>query len=748
MDAKGKIIVLPILALISCLIALPFLHVLYGAPVESKDAAELRGTVTLERSGRPVSSASVTIVQLDRSVMTDSDGVFVFSNIPPGSYSLISHMHTLTSTLTKVEIPAGGRISVELILSISPIRQEITVTSTGWEQTTFDALHSVGTVDTFRLSERSAFSLGEILDNEYSVHKRGFGPGSSRPVIRGFDGDRVLILSDGLPTGTLSSQSGEHPEPVDAANLYRIETVKGPAALLYGSNAIGGVVNMISGHHMLHRHPHPGFRGQITTIGGTNNNQAAVHVDSEYGFGNWLFWNGGARQVAGDYSSPAGRVDNSETRMTSGNTGFGRFTDNGFFTIGYGFNKGRLGIPMAGELHHDHDQDHDNGAAFIDETFTWQNTRFTAGMQHLNSFIEEFKVAAGFSRWMHKELDDHQTHKSFDNKLANLRVTFNQREHKSLTGSSGFQFFHRDYTAEGKDALSPPVTGNGLAFFTLQEIDLSKARLQFGGRLDRTAYAPSGLAKRTFTGFSGAAGIHVPLWRRAAFVANYTHSFRAPAIEELYNYGPHIGNLAFEIGDPGLKREVSDGMDFSLRHDDAHFDIRADFFYYHIRDFVYLNMTGEWDHGLRVAEFSQADARFIGGEARFNVAVHRNLWLNSGFDIVDARLTASGKYLPRIPPLRGKLGFEARWGGLNVRPEIVMASSQTNVSSAETATSGYTLINATGSYTFAQADFIHTFSVTLFNAGNRLYRNHLSFIKDYAPEIGRGVRFNYSLRFF
>lgn len=721
---------------------------------QAKTAGSIRGVVTLHDSAQAVPAASVTIIQLGRSVMTNDQGEFEFAGIPPGSYDLASHMHALASPIQRIRLAAGQLAVANFQLSISPIRNEITVTATGRQETAFAALPAVATIDALRLSEQSAFSLGDVVGNESGVHKRSFGPGSARPVVRGFDGDRVLILNDGLPTGTLSSQSGEHAEPIDAADLDRVEVLKGPATLLYGSNAIGGVVNLVTAHHLQHEQPHPGFRGQVTAIGGTNSHQAAGHANVEYGVGSWLFWSSTSRQVASDYASPQGPVENSKTRMTSGSAGLGWFSDGAFMNLSYAFNKGRLGVPFAGEFHHHHEdgeepasEEHEEEAQ-VDETFTWQNIRLNAGARHFHAAFDELKIAVNFSRWIHKELENAMAATAFDNKLWNVRATLTQYPGTYLSGTSGVQLFHRDYHAEGEEALAPPTTSHGLAAFTLQELDLRAARLQIGGRLDHTTYDPAGMPQRSFTGFSGAAGIHLPLWEHGAAVANYTHSYRAPALDELYNNGPHIGNLAFEVGDPDLKREVADGMDLSLRHASERLDAAANFYYYRLRDFVYLDLTGESAHGLRVARFAQADARFLGGELQWNAALHPNIWLLSAMDLVNAERIATGTPLPRIPPLRGKIGVDARWRGVSVRPEIVLASAQDRLSPTETRTPGYAVINLAGSYTRVQPHLMHVFSINLFNAGDRFYRNHLSFIKDLAPEMGRGIRFTYSLRFF
>jgi iron complex outermembrane receptor protein len=723
-----------------------------SVPSQSANAAELHGKITLKNSKSPVHAASVTIVQLGRTTMTDEQGCYAFQDVPPGSYDVTSHMHAFTGEMRKINISDEPSYMVDLELSIAPLQYEVTVTSSGREETAFDAFQSVATVNSMELSEQSAFGLGDIVSNESGVHKRSFGPGSSRPIVRGFDGDRVLVLYDGLSTGTLSSQSGEHAEPIDSINLDRIEIVKGPATLLYGSNALGGVINMITEHHRLHEGAHPGVRGAITTIGATNNDQAAAHANIEYGYKNWLIWSSGSRQVASDYRSPETRIVNSKTRMTSGSMGLGWFAQRSFFDLSYAFNKGRLGIPFAGEFHH-HDEgeevhDQEESSAIVDESFTWQNIRFDSGLRGLNAFFEEIKISSSFSRWMHKELEGEETATSFDNKLFNFRTTFTQHRHRNWTGTSGFQFFHRDYSAEGEEALSPPVTGDGIAGFTLQEIDLKKIRFQLGGRIDYTGYDPSRMAKRSFAGLSSAFGFHLPLWENLALVANYTHSYRAPAIEELYNYGPHIGNLAFEIGNSNLKREVADGIDVSLRHQSRKFNAEANFYYYAIRDFVYLSLTGGIEHGLRVAAFSQADSRFLGGEAQLNFQLHPNLQMNTGLDLVNAELTNSGNPLPRIPPLRGRFGFDANWRGFSFKPEITMAARQDNLYPTETETPGYAVVNLNASYVLARSHLAHIFSIGIFNAGDRLYRNHLSFIKDLAPEMGRAVRFTYSMNFF
>lgn len=721
---------------------------LWAAAGICQTTGTLRGVVTLSDNGTPLHDVSVLILQLNRSTETDERGAYQFEGVPIGRYTLLVHMDGIPDMAKSVTV-ASLETTANFVLRLSAPREQVTVTATGREQTAFDAFQSVTTLDSVTLVEKSHTSIGEVLDRRPGIAKRSFGPGAARPVIRGFDGDRVLVLQDGIRTGSLSSQSGDHGEPLHVLNLARLEVVKGPATLLYGSNALGGVVNAITSHHQNHMHPHEGLRGYASAVGGSGNAQGGGSAGFEYGTGNWLVWGNGGGQRTGDYQTQLGQIPNSKTRIGDGLGGFGYFGNRAFFSLGYGVNDGRYGIPFAGEFEsHEHGEDSDEAAADIDLVFRRHYVPVTFGIRTPGSYIEGLRVSLNYSDWQHQELEGDETGTNFDNQQYVYRATFEQRRAGRLTGSFGFWGMRRDYEARGAESLSPPVNQDAAALFTLQEVGFERFRFQFGGRLEHNRYNPLGLDKRSFTGFSGAAGIHVPLWRSGAFVTNYTHSYRAPALEELFFNGPHIGTLTFEIGNPNLKRERADGMDFSLRHNGERVRAEANFYYYNIRDFVFLAPTGAIEDGLPKADYSQGDSRFLGSELGVDLALRPNLWLNLGLDTVDAQLKDRSAPLPRIPPLRGRVGIEASHRGFSLKPEMVLANQQNDVFTNETRTAGYAVLNLAASYTYAQRHLAHIFSVNAFNLGDRLYRNHLSFIKDFAPELGRGVRFAYTVRFF
>lgn len=706
----------------------------------AQTGGSIRGSVTLADGGTAVHNAIITVVQLKRSVQTDESGAYEIDGVAPGTYTVLVHMEGFPDKTDQVTVAAGAPSTLDFTLSLAGLREEITVTSTGSEQTTFESLQSVTTLDTIRLAEESHPSIGEVLDKEPGVAKRSFGPGSARPVVRGFDGDRVLITQDGASTGSLASQSADHAEPIDVLSLERVEVVKGPATLLYGSSAVGGVVNAVTGHD----YAHDGWRGYFTGTGGTANAQGAASGGLEYGTGKWMFWGNGTAQRTGDYETPLGRVEQSFTRSTSATLGTGRYEDKNFVSFQYNYDRRRYGIPFANFF----ESGGEETGSDVSISTRRHDFKFSGGFRDLDKPVSGFRMTVDYSDYGHKELEGEEVGTQFTNKMLMYRGLFDQRKTGRFSGSFGFSGFHRDYITVGAEALAPPTVQNNFAAFGLQVVDFERVKLQFGGRVEHNSYDPEEALARSFTGFSGAAGIRVGLWREGAFVANYTHSYRAPALEELYNNGPHVGNLTFEIGNPQLTRERNDGVDFSLRHQSKRVNAEANLYYYNIKDFVFLAPTGEIEENLIEAVYSQADSRFVGTELRFDVAAHENLWLNFGFDAVDAQLKETGTPLPRIPPMRGRFGVDWRYKGLSLRPEAVFVKDQDQLFPTETRTAGYTLFDLVASYTLARPHYAHVFAVNGFNLGDRLYRNHLSFIKDLAPEIGRGVRFTYTLRYF
>jgi iron complex outermembrane receptor protein len=720
----------------SCLAPLAFAQATTGT---------IHGKVTLADNNKPLHNVIVTVSQLKRSVQTDESGNYEVGNVPPGTYTIVGHLEGFPDSVQTVRVAAGATATADVQMQLVLTQEQVTVTATLSQETVSSSIQSVDVLGSVELAKRSPVSLGEALDQELGVSKRSYGPGTARPVIRGFDGDRVLVVQDGNRTGSLGFQSGDHAEPIDVLSLERVEIVKGPATLLYGSSAIGGVVNAVTGHDS----PHKGTHGYISGLGSTNNWQGGGSAGIEYGTDKWLFWGNGGGQKANDYKTPLGTVPNSYTREGNGTAGFGYYPGKGFFSVNYQFDKRRYGIPF-------NPADEDPEIVFLNPRR--HSIQFNGGFLGAHSFVEDGRFSVQYNDYKHAETNavTDEVNTLFKNKTLIYKGTFAQQKRGRLTGTFGFWGLHRDYTSSGEEALAPPTRQNSLAGFGIETLSFERASVQFGGRVEHNGYDPDAteargaLPQRGFTGFSGAVGVRVPVWVGGAFTANLSRSYRAPALEELYNLGPHAGNLAFEIGDPNLQRELSNGIDFGFKQSANRVRAEINGFFYHFDNFIFLAPTGETDEdsGLVIANYEQGTARFTGTEAKVDVGLLDNIWLKLGADYVNAELTATNTPLPRIPPLRGHVGLEIRYKGLILNPEAVMSRDQGRVFPNETRTAGYTVFNFAGSYLIARQHYAHIFTFGAFNLGDRLYRNHLSFIKDFAPEIGRGMRATYTLRFF
>ncbi len=748
------------------------------ATVLAQETGAVRGTVTLEENGGPVHGAVILVVGSGAFALTDEQGMFQIDNIPAGSYEVLAQREHLTAGRQMVTVDPGGAATLDFVLGLSPVHEDVTVTaSVGGTETTFEAFNAVTTLDSFDITRESAGSLGDALRNEPGIASRSFGPGSSRPIIRGFDGDRVLILEDGLRTGDLSSQSGDHGVTIDPNGAERIEIVRGPATLLYGSNAVGGLVNVITPHESYRESLFEGTRAQFGTNVGSANAEAGTTASLQYSQNNVLVWGGGSMRRTDDYNTPAGAVENSASELTNARAGLGWFGDRFFASSGFTLEDGRYGVPFADQFHAAHgvQAGADSGETEIDIASRRRVGRFDMGLRNLaNTVIEGVRVALNVIDWNHDELEVEDGIENIGTRFTNrtyiMRADVDQRQTDRLSGRFGAWTQFRDFEAVGIEALAPQTDQTSFAAFAYEEVDFRRTRLQFGGRVEQNAYrtasrvgvpdAPAddhghahGLEvpdarDRQFLGASASVGLHTDVGAGSAFVANLTHSHRAPALEELYNFGPHVGNLAFEVGNPNLDGETTLGFDVSLRHQADRVRSNVNAYIYSIDNFIFGDRTGEVEDNLPVWNFLQGDSRLVGVDARSSVRLGGNAWATLGIGYVDATLTTTGEPLPRIPPLRGTLSLDVPYGGFTLSPQLEFAGRQANVFRDETETNGYSIVNLRASYVWPRQHTAHILSFTGYNLTNELYRNHTSFIKDLAPEMGRGVRVNYSVRFF
>jgi iron complex outermembrane receptor protein len=433
------------------------------------------------------------------------------------------------------------------------------------------------------------------------------------------------------------------------------------------------VVNGISTNSVYRSGP----SGYLTTFGGTNNWQAGGSGGFQYGFQNFLLFASGGGQRANDYHTPLGSVLNSFARNENLTAGAGWYPSKGWLAFTYGYDRRRHGIPV--------EPDEVDFESLTERRHAWQAR---GGLRGLSGLIEsgDFAVSYNDYKSLEYEFESDENVTELDsvatNRNFNYRVSLNHQRRSRLSGTFGSSGFTRNFVSTGEEAPAPHTRQHSFAAYGLERVDFERVGLQLGGCVEQYSYNPEGgFRARDFVGFAGSAGVRVPLWRNGVFVANYQRSFRAPALEELYNNGPHPGLLVFDIGNQNLAAEHGDGIELSVRHNAGRVRLEGSAFYYRLGNFVFPAFTGLTDEesGLPIVNYTQGDSRYRGAEASAEARAFSTVWVDAKVDYVQADSMQVDKPLPRIPPLRGTFGLDWRYKGFTVRPELHLANRQDRV---------------------------------------------------------------------
>ena len=713
----------------------------------------ITGTVT-RGPGDPLGGAIVALEELKREATAAADGRYRFDNIPPGTYHVAVRAEGYSTRRTEVVVAPGGT-TLDLIVELDLHFAEIVSVSPD-ARPQFESYQPTSVLSGQELQKQLDSTIGATLQSEQGVAMRSLGPGPARPVIRGLDGDRVAVLEDGQRVGDLSSQSGDHGVPVNPASAQKIEVVRGPATLLYGSNAIGGLVNIIS--NQIPTASMQGVNGEATFDFASNATDGGGAAEVRFGNSRAAFTIGGNARRHGDYSTPDNEVENSQSRAGGFNVGGSLTREKTYVGGSFVYDNSKYGVPIVEE-----------GQTQI----TPERAAFTvrAGGKDLGGSVSSYRATLGVKRYNHDELDGEEVATHFDNDTEEGDVLLSHRAFGRLSGTVGGSFLNRRFNTEGEEALAPPVDQRGGAFFIYEELTWPHATVQFGARADHTRFSPSErLPVRSFNELSGSVGLLLrPAAAHDSFVVavNLARAARNPALEELYYFGAHPGNFAFEIGNPSLESEHGLGLDVSLRARLPRFTGEVTFFRNAIADFVFRRPIDEDELIARTPELNArfgtsgpidpedfvvvenigADSTFWGAEAHGDFQITPAIFAELTFDTVRGTLDETGEPLPRIPPFRIIPGLRYQRNALQAGGTVTFTGDQNRVSNTETPTEGSAILRLYGSYAFEAGGMTNTVTVRLDNATNELYRNHLNYLKDVLPEMGRSFKVLYSVAF-
>jgi iron complex outermembrane receptor protein len=716
--------------------ALPFALCFLGAfqPVYGQTGTTISGTITQGENSQPLSGALVVIDELRLETRADDKGAYRFENVPPGQYHVGVRAEGYSTRRTEVTVgstPVTLNIAVEFDLHFAEV---LSVSPTARPQ--FESYQPTTVLDGQELTKNLEATIGATLSEAPGVAMREFGAASARPIIRGLDGDRISVLEDGQRMGDLSSQSGDHSVPTNPAAARKIEVVRGPATLLYGANAIGGLVNVITDSIPSERTQ--GASGRLTFNFGSNGGAAGGAGDVHVGNGQYALHFGGAGNRNANYSTPEGKVDNSQARTAMGQVGVSRTGEKQYVGMSYGYDDSEYGIPVVED-------------GLVRLTPQRHSLSARAGGQNLDGWLQSYRATLGVRKYEHSELEGDEVGTTFYNDTLESEVLLSHKRVGRLVGSFGGWFMNRNFDAVGEEALSPPVDQHAAAAFLYEEVESPHATLQFGGRFDHARFHPEeNRRERTFNEWSASLGLLLkPQAANDNFVIalNLARASRYPSLEELYYFGPHPGNLSFEIGNDELAAEHALGFDLSLRGRGARFEGEVSFFYNDISDYIFRQPTGDIVDDFPVVRNIEADSVLTGIEAHGDVKLTNEITAEITYDMVRGKLQDSGDPLPRIPPQRLLAGLTYQKNAFQAGGSAQIVSDQNRVFGEELPTEGYVTAKFFASYSLTRGGVLHTMTARLDNATNELYRNHLNYLKDLLPEIGRSFKLVYTMGF-
>jgi iron complex outermembrane receptor protein len=627
------------------------------------------------------------------------------------------------------------------------------------------------------------------------VSSTSFSPGASRPVLRGFQGERIRVLTDGIGSIDVSNTSADHAVTIDPLTAERIEVLHGPAVLLFGSQAIGGAVNVLD-RRIPRALPEGGFHIDAIGAYGTAADERSIGAAADVALGrtglvfhiDGSYRNTDDLRVGGFVLAPAlraeqleiaeeesaeghveeaeealananrrGRIPNSATEQKTLGAGLSLIRDGGSLGFSVSWFDSDYGVPTrpgAGHHHHeegeeeheheDEGEEHAHGEEAVTIGLEQIRADLRGEVEVGGGFLDRIRVRLGAADYEHTEFEGDEVGTVFRTQGMEGRFELIQADRGGWRGASGAQFFRRDFEAIGAEAFVPPNETSQFGIFTLQEVSAGGIELEAAARYERTRVSSdvAGVDRR-FGAFSAALGAAWAPRAGLRFGLNASRAERAPAAEELLSNGPHVATQAFEIGDPDLRKEKSWGLEAYVRAEAGPVRLRASVFANWFDDYIFQDETGAEQDELPVLQYFQRDARYVGFEAEASAELFRA----GGFtvrgeavaDYVRATVDGSGP-VPRIPPLRLLGGIEAASDALTGRVEVEWVADQERVAAFETPTDGHTLVNAS----LAWRPWGARRETTLILSANNIFdvdaRRHASFTKDFVPLAGRDVR--------
>jgi iron complex outermembrane recepter protein len=644
------------------------------------------------------------------------------------------------------------------------------VTSTALRESALDIAQPAIVMGGDDLRRKITSSIGETIATQPGVTATYFGPSSSRPVIRGLGGNRVLMLQDGVSALDVSSLSQDHAVTIESVLADQIEILRGPATLLFGSGAVGGVVNVVDGRiptdfseegNRVALEARADSASEERTVVGRldlGSQSFRVHVDgfnretSDIDIPGYAFSpNERAEHLAEepDEHFERGVLENSASDTRGGAFGFTAGAQDSFVGFAWSRFETEYGVPGGHEEHEEEEseepsEEHAHESVGID----MRQDRFDLKAEQALSIgaLERARVRASYNEYEHSEIEGGEVGTRFEQQGLDLRLHLDHAPLAGWKGTLGMQYADVDFTATGAEAFTPPSTTRQTSLFVFEKRELGEFAFEVGARLENQKIepaSPGSLADYDETALNVSSGAVWDFAEHYSTALNLTRSQRHPQSAELYANGAHLAIGRYEIGNPDLQEETANTIDLTLhRHADVgiHWSISA--FYNDFKDYIYAQDTGEEMDELPVFIYGQADAEFYGFEGEVTLPLYtqaeNHLEVRLASDYVRGRLQDGGN-LPQLPPWRYGIELHHERGPLHIGLEVYRYDDQDKVAPNERVTAGYTMLDADLSY---RVPLGRTHLLVFLRGSNLLdedARRHTSPLKELAPLPGRSA---------
>ncbi len=720
------------------------LFILLSSSPLSAQTGALSGHVIDAETSEPVPWATVVAERFDHHRISDELGYFFFPTLPVGHYILQTLHVGYRDMRFEVSVVEDDTSHVDLKIGQRAFLADETVVESKHLRLVSPLEEPEIVFSGSKLRYNLGVTIAETIDNEPGIAQRSMGPAPSRPVLRGLGGDRLLILEDGERTGDLSATSSDHAVAIEPMTTERIEVLRGPETMLYGSNALGGVINVVRNYVPRERPERLG--GTFSLQGESVNSGLSSGLLVQHAIGPFALRIDGSARAAGDVSTPHGRLHNTDIETNSAALGTSIMQPWGYIGMAAATYHSEYGIPpdpIAG---------HPNGVAIDLER---QHVEVRGEWLRGTAWFERIGAHHVYSRYQHGEFEaSGSLGMEFGVLTHNGGVQARFRDVGEFkNGVLGTWYEYRNYASAGL-SFTPAAEEYASAAYLYQEWErgawAANAALRFDARRveprqARFSRRVGQIETRDFSGISGGFSGQYSAKQHLVVGSTLMRTFRTPGIEELFTEGPHLAAYAYEVGNSSLGDERGLGIELFVDYHPAGGHVHVALFRNSIDGYIFPKNTGK--RSLRRADLFLYQtvglrALMYGSELAFEKEFGRRWQALGSLSYVQGRLTnLDDEPMPRLPPLQGQAGLAYKPSdALQLSGGVRVAAAQKRLGPFEDPTDAYIILDFSGQYYTHWRGHLHTVAITLENASDAVYRKHLNRVKEILPEPGRNLR--------